>query len=71
MRKLSNSKGGNSLKRFVSKTSSFFELDDTVFAKFSEDKEVYIRRSVFSLSALLVLALIVFVVLFFYRRWRE
>ena len=71
MRKLSNSKGGNSLKRFVSKTSSFFELDDTVFAKFSEDNEVYIRRSVFSLSALLVLALIVFVVLFFYRRWRE
>ena len=53
----------------MSKTSSFFELDDTVFAKFSEDKEVHIKRSVFSLSALLLLAIIVFAVLFFYRRW--
>lgn len=69
MRKLSNSKGGNSFRRFMSKTSSFFELDDTVFAKFSEDKEVHIKRSVFSLSALLLLAIIVFAVLFFYRRW--
>ena len=68
MKTLSNYKGGNPFKRLVSKKGSPFEPDDVVFAKFSEDKDVYIRRGLFSFSALLLVALIVFGIWFFYRR---
>lgn len=53
-------KPSNPLNRFVFKKKSLFEVDDTIFAKFQDDKEVYIRRSIFSFSTILLLLFLVF-----------
>lgn len=42
--KRSKSEEKNSFKRFISRSSSFFEIDDTIFAKFSDDKDTSRRR---------------------------
>ena len=49
-------------RKFIRKSSSFFEMDDTVFAKFSDDKEYCKRWSIFSFLGLVITLLFLFLV---------
>ena len=70
MKKLTGYKSendGNAFNRFVSRTSSLFEVDDTVFAKFHDDKDVHIRRRLFSLSTIICIVIVALIVRWWYR----
>lgn len=53
--------GNNSIKKFISRSSSFFEIDDTVFAKFSDD-DSYKRWGILSFGGIAIV-LVVFLLI--------
>lgn len=59
----------SSLRRLISRSSSFFEIDDTIFAKFSDDKETYKKWGIFSCWGIGIVA-IVCLVIWLYVRYR-
>ena len=50
------------LQRFISRSSSFFEIDDTIFAKFSEDKDQCKKWGIFSFMSVGVVFLLLFII---------